>query len=63
MFSPVIPQRSHEYTLLNGDAYNDTDVPEVVHHVDSENPNVRDDEDEVEKVKVLGTASQQMAYI
>ncbi|XP_053408277.1 V-type proton ATPase 116 kDa subunit a 1-like isoform X3 [Mercenaria mercenaria] len=40
-------QKSHVYMLVNGDA--DTDVPEVVHHVDSENPNTHDADDDIEE--------------
>lgn len=47
-------QQPHAYMLVNGDAYTDNDVPEVVHHVDSENPNTHDpDEDIEEKVTWL----------
>lgn len=45
-----------QYTLLNGGTYDDTDVPEVVHHVDSENPNSGDDDEEEEKVTNLDHA-------
>lgn len=52
----VLPILQSQYTLLNDDTYNDTDVPEVVHHVDSENPNDRDDEDEEKQVTNLDHA-------
>ena len=43
----LVSQKSR-YTLLNDGAYNDSDVPEVVHHIDCEDPNSRDDEDDKE---------------
>lgn len=49
----VLPrQRPHAYMLVS-DTFPDTELPEVVHHVDSENPN---DDDDIEEQVILTKA-------